>query len=156
MTEINPKFEILICSLLIIFSVIVIYFSLDIPKSDYEPLGSAALPISLSIIMIIFSIFIMANSLIKLRKEGKIKFQEIRYKPKHLNAVGVFISTIIFISILENKILHFLPTCIVYLILVCFMIDPTKKKLPWFISFSVILSLISFYVFTKFFYVDLT
>jgi len=49
-----------------------------------------------------------------------------------------------------------LPTCIVYLILVCFMIDPKKEKLPWFISFSIILSFISFYVFTKFFYVDLT
>ncbi len=156
MTEINPKFEILICSLLIILSVIVIYFSLDIPESDYEPLGSAALPISLSIIMIIFSILIMSNSLIKLRKERGGKFQEINYKPKYLNAVGVFLSTIIFISILENKILHFLPTCIVYLILVCFMIDPKKEKLPWLISFSVILSFISFYVFTKFFYVDLT
>ena len=156
MTEINPKFEILICSLLIILSVIVIYFSLDIPESDYEPLGAAALPISLSIIMIIFSIFIMSNSLIKLRKNRGGKFQEISFKPKYLNAIGVFLSTIIFISILENKILHFLPTCIVYLILVCFMIDPKKEKLPWFISFSVILSFISFYVFTKFFYVDLT
>ena len=98
----------------------------------------------------------MSNSLIKLRKNRGGKFQEISFKPKYLNAIGVFLSTIIFISILENKILHFLPTCIIYLILVCFMIDPKKEKLPWFISFSVILSFISFYVFTKFFYVDLT
>ena len=49
--SVNPKAEIALSISLIIFSAIVYYFSLELPDPVYEPLGSAALPKGLAVIM---------------------------------------------------------------------------------------------------------
>ena len=48
--QVNPKTEIILCISLILFSIVVYYFALELPDPEYEPLGSAALPKALSVI----------------------------------------------------------------------------------------------------------
>ena len=155
MKNINPKFEIFVCICLIIFSLIIIYFSFDIPISEYEPLGSAALPRALSVIMIVLSLVTILRLLSRLDYQNKQKKEKLNIPIGYIKAFLIFICTIVFILILENQLFHFIPTSTLFLFIISCIMEYNKKKLLKYTIFSLMLSAFIFYVFTKFFYVDL-
>ena len=65
--SVNPKAEIGLSISLIIFSAIVYYFSLELPDPVYEPLGSAALPKGLAVIMSLLSLIILVRAIPKIK-----------------------------------------------------------------------------------------
>ena len=71
-------------------------------------------------------------------------------------AILVFIITLIFIGVLDFWFLGFLPSGIIYLSTIGYLMTHRDlKRLPWIVVFSVVLTIFSYYVFTKFFYIDL-
>ena len=152
----NPKTEIALSISLIIFSIIVYYFSLDLPEPEYEPLGSAALPKGLAVIMSLLSFIVIVRAIPKIKtyKPTTNTDHNVTSRPKL--AVLVFIITLIFIGILDFGILGFLPSGIIYLSTIGYLMTHKDfKRFPWVVAFSVILTVFSYYVFTKFFYIDL-
>ena len=84
-----------------------------------------------------------------LKSKGLLKF-------KGLLIYAIFILTLIFIGVLDFGILGFLPAGIIYLSVIGYlMTNREMKRLPWVIGFSIILTVSSFYIFTKLFYIDL-
>jgi putative tricarboxylic transport membrane protein len=154
--SVNPKAEIALSISLIIFSGVVYYFSLELPDPVYEPLGSAALPKGLAVIMSLLSLIILVRAIPKIKtyKATTNTGDNVTSRPKL--AILIFIITLIFIGILDFGILGFLPAGIIYLSTIgYFMTHRNLKRFPWVIAFSVILTVFSYYVFTKFFYIDL-
>lgn len=154
--SVNPKAEIALSISLIIFSAVVYYFSLELPDPVYEPLGSAALPKGLAVIMSLLSLIIIVRAIPKIKTyKSKTNIGDgVTSRPKL--AILIFIITLIFIGILDFGVLGFLPAGIIYLSTIgYFMTHRNLKRFPWVIAFSVILTVFSYYVFTKFFYIDL-
>ena len=154
--QVSPKSEIILCVSLIIFSGIVYYFALELHDPEYEPLGSAALPKSLSVIMSILSLIVIFRAIPRIKNyksEPKIN-TEVISRPKL--SIIIFIITLIFIGVLDFNILGFLPSGILYMTLVGYLMTHRDlKRLPYVVCFAVILTVSSFYIFTKFFYIDL-
>ena len=154
--NVNPKTEIVLSIGLIIFSAIVYYFSLELPEPEYEPLGSAALPKGLAVIMSLLSLIIIVKAIPKINTYKPITNTNDNVTSRPKLAILVFIITLIFIGILDFGILGFLPAGIIYLSTIGYLMTHRDlKRIPWIIAFSIILTLFSYYVFTKFFYIDL-
>mgnify|MGYP001201439857 CR=1 FL=1 len=154
--NVNPKTEIALSISLIIFSAIVYYSSLELPDPVYEPLGSAALPKGLAIIMSLLSLIVIFRAIPKIKtyKPTTNTDDNVTSRPKL--AILIFIITLIFIGILDFGILGFLPAGIMYLSAIGYLMTHRDlKRFPWILAFSVILTVFSYYVFTKFFYIDL-
>ena len=154
--NVNPKTEIALSISLIIFSIIVYYFSLELPEPEYEPLGSAALPQGLAVIMSLLSLIVIIRAIPKIKtyKPTTNTDDNVTSRPKL--AILVFIITLIFIGILDYGILGFLPAGIIYLSTIGYLMTHRDlKSFPWIVAFAVILTVFSYYVFTKFFYIDL-
>ena len=154
--NVNPKTEIALSISLIIFSIIVYYFSLELPEPEYEPLGSAALPQGLAVIMSLLSLIVIIRAIPKIKtyKPKTNTDDNVTTRPKL--AILVFIITLIFIGILDFGILGFLPAGIIYLSTIGYLMTHRDlKSFPWIVAFAVILTVFSYYVFTKFFYIDL-
>ena len=154
--NVNPTTEIALSISLIIFSIIVYYFSLELPEPEYEPLGSAALPKGLAVIMSLLSFIVIVRAIprIKTYKPTTNIDNNVTSRPKL--AILVFIITLIFIGILDFGILGFLPSGIIYLSTIGYLMTHRDlKRFPWILAFSVVLTVFSYYVFTKFFYIDL-
>lgn len=154
--SVNPKAEIALSISLIIFSAVVYYFSLELPDPVYEPLGSAALPKGLAVIMSLLSLIIIVRAIPKIKTYKSITHTSDGITSRPKLAILIFIITLIFIGILDFGVLGFLPAGIIYLSSIgYFMTHRNLKRFPWVIAFSVILTVFSYYVFTKFFYIDL-
>ena len=154
--NVNPKTEIALSISLIIFSIIVYYFSLELPEPEYEPLGSAALPQGLAVIMSLLSLIVIVRAIPKIKtyKPTTNTDDNVTSRPKL--AILVFIITLIFIGILDFGIIGFLPAGIIYLSTIGYLMTHRDlKSFPWIVAFAVILTVFSYYIFTKFFYIDL-
>jgi putative tricarboxylic transport membrane protein len=154
--QVNPKFEIALSVGLILFSILVYYFSLDLPEPEYEPLGSAALPQGLAVIMSLLSLVVIFKAIPRLKTYEASVDPNPEVIPRPLLSVAIFILTLIFIGVLDFGILSFMPAGIIYLTVIGYlMTNRDLKRLPYVIVFSVILTVSSFYIFTKLFYIDL-
>jgi putative tricarboxylic transport membrane protein len=154
--QVNPKFEIAISVGLILFSILVYYFSLELPEAEYEPLGSAALPQGLAVIMSLLSLLVILRAVPRLKTYEVVVDPNPEVIPRPLLSIVIFILTLIFIGVLDFEILPFMPAGIIYLIVIGYlMTNRDLKRLPWVIGFSIFLTVSSFYIFTKLFYIDL-
>ena len=154
--NVNPKTEIALSISLIIFSIIVYYFSLELPEPEYEPLGSAALPQGLAVIMSLLSLIVIVRAIPKIKTYKPLTNTDDNVTSRPKLAILVFIITLIFIGILDFGILGFLPAGIIYLSTIGYLMTHRDlKSFPWIVAFAVILTVFSYYVFTKFFYIDL-
>ena len=155
-SNVNPKSEIALSISLIIFSAIVYYSSLELPEPVYEPLGSAALPKGLAVIMSLLSLIIIIRAIPKIKNYKPINNTDENITSRPKLAILIFIITLIFIGILDFGVLGFLPAGIIYLSTIGYLMTHRDlKRFPWVITFSVILTVFSYFVFTKFFYIDL-
>jgi putative tricarboxylic transport membrane protein len=154
----NPRADIFLGIGLILFSAIVYWASLDLPEPEYEPLGSAALPQALALFMSLLSIVVIIRAVNAIRRQDKPAdipgTQEIT--PRPLLAVAVFGLTVAFVASLDFEILTFIPAGIIYLTAIGYLMTHRNlKRLPYVMFFSVVLTLSTFYAFTKIFYIDL-
>ena len=106
--QVNPKTEIILCISLILFSILVYYFALELPDPEYEPLGSAALPKALSVIMSLLSLIVIFRAIPRIKTyKNKDKINtEVISRPKL--SIIIFIITLIFVGILDFNILRLL------------------------------------------------
>jgi len=154
--QVNPKAEIALFIGLILFSIIVYYFSLELPEPEYEPLGSAALPQGLAVLMSLLSLIVIVRAIPRLKTYQANVDPNPAVIPRPMLSLLIFVLTLIFIGVLDFGFLGFLPAGIIYLSVVGYLMTHRDlKRLPWVIGFSIILTVSSFYIFTKLFYIDL-
>ncbi len=152
----NPKSDILLAISMIIFSVVVYVGTLDLPPPRYEPLGSAAIPKGLALIMVVLSIILILRALPALKLFDGVKDEITDVTPRPGLSAAIFGVTVLFIAVLDFGILTFMPAGIIYMTAIGFLMTHRNlKRLPYVAAFSVLMVVGNYYLFTKIFYIDL-
>lgn len=156
MNKVSPKLEIAMAIGLILFGAVIYWASLELPEPQYEPLGSAALPMSLAVITFFLAMLLIARAVPRLKETIDVDDATSEVTPHPKLAVFVLALTVLFVLVMDFEILSYLPAGIIYLTLVGFILNHRQvSKLPWIFGFSVLLTVSTYYIFTKFFYIDL-
>ncbi len=152
----DPKADLLLAIGLILFSAAIYFGSLDLPPPKYEPMGSAAIPKGLALIMTALSVLLIIRAVPAL-KLPRSKTEEITdVKPRRMLAAIIFALTVAFIAVLDFGLLTFIPAGIIYMTAIgYFMTHRNLKRMPYFFIFSVLMVVGNYYLFTKVFYIDL-
>lgn len=165
----NEKYAFLIditlSLVVIVFSIVIYINTLDLPPPKYEPMGAAALPRALAVLLAIFSLFIMIKAFFKRRSAvGPAPATQQQgdggaadtYQRGYLKAAVVFVLTCIYVALMSSKLTGFMLTTTVYMFLAGITMKETniagKVKMG---VFAIAFSLSTFFIFTRFFYIDL-
>jgi putative tricarboxylic transport membrane protein len=154
--QVDPKADILLALGMIAFSAVVYIGSADLPPPRYEPLGSAAIPQGLAVIMTVLSVLLIIRAVphLKTFQAKASPITDVTPRPKL--AILIFVLTLIFITVLDLGLLSFIPAGIIFMTAVgYFLTHRNLKKLPYFFGFSVLMVTANYYLFTKVFYIDL-
>lgn len=152
----NPKADIVLAIAIILFSVVIYVAAMDLPPAHWEPLGSAALPQALSVIMALLSLYVMIRAIraLKTYAPAKAKQEEFQRRPKA--AVGMFLLCVAYVGVMDLGILGFVEATIAFLMALCLLFTRAERKhIPWIIGFALVIAFGNFLIFTKFLYVDL-
>jgi len=160
--------DIILSLVIIVFSIVIYFNTLDLPPPKYEPMGAAALPQALAVLLTIFALFILIKAIIKRKPaapsakkteaQGEtIKSQESEISPhSYTKAAFIFIITCIYVFSMSMKLSGFLVATIIYIFVAGSIMKSTnligKAKMA---SFAIVFSLATFFIFTRFFYIDL-
>jgi putative tricarboxylic transport membrane protein len=160
--------DVILALVIIVFSIVIYFNTLDLPPPRYEPMGAAALPRALAVLLIIFSLFILIKVFIKKRpaipstKTETMQGEALDSQDSDISAYSyakaalIFLITCIYVASMSLKISGFLGATIVYIFLAGSIMKSTnlagKAKMA---SFAIVFSLATFFIFTRFFYIDL-
>ncbi len=154
--QVDPKADILLAIGMIIFSAVIYIGSLELPPPRYEPMGSAAIPKGLAVIMTFLSILLVIRALPHLKSYEATKTKITDITPRPRLAVAIFAITVVFIAVLDFGLLGFMPAGVLFMTAIGYLMTHRDlKRLPYVIAFSVIMVVGNFYIFTKIFYIDL-
>ncbi len=153
----NPKADIVLSITIIVFAIVIYVAAMDLPPAYWEPLGSAALPQGLSVIMALLSLYLLVRGVQALRTYVPPKPKtngEFERRPKA--AIGMFLLCVAYVAVMDFGLLGFVEATVAFLVtLVVLFTRADKKKLPWIVGFALVIALGNFLIFTQFLYVDL-
>ena len=146
--------------LIILFSALVYWQTLDLPPPRYEPMGSAALPRALSLIMAALAGVVLIRSLAASRAANSSPppdtSSDVSYKRHPWLAVWMFIGTAIYVAVMDQKLIGYLPATLIYVVAACTLLSfGRRREIPWIALFAIVLSTTCYFVFTRIFYIDL-
>lgn len=154
--ESNPKADIVFSAVVILFSVTIYVAAMDLPPAYWEPLGSAALPQGLSVIMALLALFVMVRAIRALKTHAvpPRTQQEFQRRPKA--AVGMFLLCVGYVGVMDLGILGFVEATVVFLVALGLLFTRAQRKhIPWIVGFALVIAVGNFLVFTRFLYIDL-
>ncbi|NQV98553.1 MAG: tripartite tricarboxylate transporter TctB family protein [Rhodospirillales bacterium] len=154
--QVDPKADIILAIGMILFSGLIYLGSQDLPPPRYEPMGSAAVPQGLAVLMALLSVLLIFRALPHLKTFQASANQITDVTPRPVLAIIVFALTLIFIALLDFGILSFIPAGILYMTAIgYFLTHRNLKRMPRFFVFSVLMVVSNYYLFTRVFYIDL-
>lgn len=159
----------IILSLVIIVCSILIYIdTLDLPPPKYEPMGAAALPQILAVLLIIFAIFIFIKAIISKKPAAAPKektaeqsdnatLQETDTSVRsYIKAAVIFLLTCVYVFVMSTKLSGFMLATMIYIFMAGTIMKSgrlvSKIKMA---AFAIVFALATFYIFTGLFYIDL-
>lgn len=160
----TAKMEIFVGGALILFGTAIFSAAGNLPPPNFEPLGSAALPRILAVIMAALCLIMMLRGVRSLREpvapSGDVPANDTEERglppQRPYLSVAVFLSTVCFVAVMDLKLLSFAPAGVAYMSFILFLMnDMNMKRIPVFVAFSAVLVLSSYWVFTRFFFIDL-
>lgn len=152
----NPKADIIFSVSVIVFSVIVYVGAMGLPPAYWEPLGSAALPKALSVIMTLLCLYILVRALLALRTYVPPKPKEREFTPRPGSAFAMLVMLAAYIGVMNFGILGFVEATTIFLVALCMLFTHgDRKQLPWIIGFALVIAIVNFLIFTKVLYIDL-
>ena len=111
---------------------------------------------SLAVITFFLAILLIARAVPRLKEGAEVGETPPEVTPQPKLAVFIFALTVLFVAVMDFGVLSYLPAGIIYLTLVGFFLNHKNiAKLPWIFGFSVLMTVSTYYIFTKFFYIDL-
>lgn len=152
--------EIVVALILIGFSALIYYGTLELPAPRFEPLGSASVPQGLAVIMAVLCGVWLARSVLMLRQSqpAASETDEPADMPKRhpYLAAAVFVVTIVFVAVMDLGLLGFNIAGILYMTVIGYLLTHRNvRQLPWVVGYALVLVTLCDYVFTQFFYINL-
>jgi len=143
---------------IMVLSALVYWQTLDLPPPRYEPMGSAALPRALSVIMAALAAVVLIRSVLAGRAASGSSpaSPDLPYKLHPWLAVWMFIGTAIYVAVMDQKLIGYLAATLIYIAVACTLLNfRRRREMPWIALFAVVLSATCYFVFTRIFYIDL-
>lgn len=139
----------------LLFAAVVYRGTLELPEPRYEPMGSAALPQILALVMSALALVVGARALGRLRSAPDPS-EPLPFRRRPWLAVGVFAVLIGYLPIMDARLLSFVPASILAFSLIgCMLTGFRRQSVPWVLAFVAAIVVVSWLVFTRLFYIDL-
>lgn len=124
----------------------------DIPPGTFEPLGSAPVPQAVALLIIALCLTVIVTAL---RRPAEADDAP-AYEPRPLDAAVVAVFTIVYVAVMQARMLDFAPLTAVFLFAnIAFLTRLRLRALPTAALVAVITGWGLQYVFTRVFVVDL-
>jgi len=157
--ERHPLVDVAFALAVILFSAIVYWGTLGLPPPRYEPIGSAALPRGLAVVMTLLSLIVLVRAALRWRQTrdlGRSGDEAVEHRQRPLLAIAVFLVIAAYVAAMDMRLVGFIPGSIVAFILIGAMLTQfDMRRLPWMAGFVIILVVVIQLVFQRFFYIDL-
>lgn len=129
----------------------VYWASLDLPEAVLEPIGPAAFPRAVSVILAVLSLAVLVGAL-----RPRATAAKAAVVPRPWLAAATVALTIVYIGVMELEWLGFRDATIVYLaVLGALLVDFVARRLILVAVIAIVLGIGTHYVFTKLFFIDL-
>ena len=152
----NPKADIVFALAVIALSVVVYVGAMDLPPAYWEPLGSAAVPQALSVIMSLLSLRVLIRAGLALRTHVPKPRTDEGFKRRPMTAAGMFVLCVLYVAAMDSGLLGFIEATIAFLIALGVLFTRAQRsQLPWIAGFAVVIAVANYFVFTQILYVDL-
>lgn len=127
----------------------------DLPPPRYEPIGSAALPRAIALIMALLAL-VVATKALRGGRGGRGTGAERAPATAIARAVVLAAVVFLFVAVMDARLVGFRPAAIVFLTATCVILGGFGwRRLAAFAVFSAVLTIGLHAVFTRFFYIDL-
>lgn len=113
----SPRWELGVAVFFVIACAVVLWETRTIPPGTFEPLGSAPVPQATALFIIMLSIAVGVSAVRRLRAGGDPVGQE-GYTPRPLDAFVVAVLTILYVMLLDARVLDFAPLTAAFLFIV--------------------------------------
>lgn len=148
--------EIALAVALIVLSGIIWYGAAKLPPPYFDPIGSAAFPKAMAIVITGLSLIMVTQSFRVSDErpvaEGAGEFP----RPRYLLAVAMYGLMIIYAAIMQEKLLGFAPSTMLFVITAGAILGRFRlRQLLVSIAISIVLGYGGEYVFTRVFFIDL-
>lgn len=158
MSERAPLADICFALAMLAFAGVVWWGTADLPPPRYEPIGSAALPRALALIMALLSLIVLFRAFARQRAQGddRTAAASAAFRPRPLLAIAVFGVLVLYVLAMDQRLLGFIPASIIaFTVIGGLLTGFAPKRLPWLLGFVVVMVGVIWLVFTRFFYIDL-
>lgn len=151
----EPLADILFAVAVLALAGIVWWGTSALPPPRYEPLGSAALPRALAVIMALLGLVLLGR-VWSAGPRRAAPAVEPGFRPRPWLAIGVLAVLVAYVVLMDLRLLGFVPASILALVLIGAMLTGfDRRRLPWLLGFVVLLVVAVQLVFTRVFYIDL-
>lgn len=157
MTSGSPRWELGVSLFFILACLVILWETRGIPGGVFEPLGSAPVPQATAIIILVLSAVVAFGAVRRLRTEREPSFEEVEgFKPRPLDAVVVSLMTVVYVLLLDWRVMDFAPLTAIFLVAaIGFLARFAVRTLAIGAVVAVVTGWGVQYVFTRVFVVDL-
>jgi len=147
-----PLGEILLAIVMIAFSLLIFWGSLDLPEPMLDPIGPAVFPIWTSLLLLGFAVIMLWRAF----SGSKPKKIDLSYRKRWDLAVIMVALTVLYFAVMAVEWLGFRWATVVYsFLLTTALFDFNWRKLPFFLLMGLILGIGLHFIFTEILYIDL-
>lgn len=152
-----PAVDLLFGLAVLVLAALVWWGTASLPPPRYEPLGSAALPRGLAIVMAALALVVIARAV--LRRPAvteRVAVADAGFRRRPGRAAGAFALLVAYVLVLDLGLAGFIPaSCVAFILIGGVLIGFEWRRLPWLAAFVILLVIALQLVFTRIFYIDL-
>lgn len=146
------RWEIGVAAAFIAGCLAVLWETRDIPPGTFEPLGSAPVPQAVALLIIALCLAVIVTAM----RRPAMAEDEPGYDPRPLDAFVVCAFTIVYVAVMQARLLDFAPLTALFLFAtIAFLTRLNLRSLPTAALVAVVTGWGCQYVFTRVFVVDL-
>jgi hypothetical protein len=168
----NPAVDIIAAAGLIVLSLVFLVATLDLRESPYEPLGPAAVPKAISLLILVCAMVLMGRGIYKFIRNGGfadlrlgpnagVEVSGPKYQLRPKLAIMVMILLVIYIGLLHWQLLGYRTGCTLFMLATGLLTLWYEKRTikPFHVAILLVLTLLmafgGYYVFTQILVIDL-
>ncbi|MEM0908543.1 MAG: tripartite tricarboxylate transporter TctB family protein [Pseudomonadota bacterium] len=112
-----PRWELGVAAFFVLACSVVLWETRSIPPGTFEPLGSAPVPQATAIFIMLLSIAVGVRAVRRLSTVSDLS-EPLDYQPRPLDALAVALITIVYVLLLDARLLDFAPLTAIFLFIV--------------------------------------
>jgi hypothetical protein len=113
----SPRWELGVSLFFIAGCLVILWETRDIPAGVFEPLGSAPVPQATATIILLLSAVVAIGALRRMRWQKEVDVEATEgYRPRPLDAAVVAAFTVVYVFLLQERVMDFAPLTALFLI----------------------------------------